>query len=84
MQEIHKPILARRGYFIAGKFDQFKRNLPFASLIQALQSLVEQLLTESGERLARWRASILAAVGANGGVLLEGVLHNRQISEDEP
>ena len=47
VNEVHKPIVGARGYFIAGKFDQFKRNIPYASLIQAFQSLIQQLLTES-------------------------------------
>lgn len=37
VNEVHKPIVAARGYFIAGKFDQFKRNIPYAALIQAFQ-----------------------------------------------
>lgn len=37
VNEVHKPIVGARGYFIAGKFDQFKRNIPYASLIQGYQ-----------------------------------------------
>lgn len=33
VNEIHKPIVARRGYFVSGKFDQFRRHVPYASLI---------------------------------------------------
>jgi predicted ATPase len=44
------PLCASAGYFISGKFDQFKRNIPYASLIQAFQELMRQLLTESAEK----------------------------------
>src|ERR687885_682177 len=47
VNEIHKPIVGARGYFISGKFDQFQRNIPYSALITAFQSLVKQLLTES-------------------------------------
>ncbi|HEY9729605.1 MAG TPA: AAA family ATPase, partial [Chroococcales cyanobacterium] len=59
VNEVHKPIVRRRGYFISGKFDQFKRNIPYASLIQAFQELMQQLLTESAENIAVWKAKLL-------------------------
>jgi hypothetical protein len=46
IQEVYKPLTRQHGYFIAGKFDQFQRDIPYASLIQAFRSLVRQLLTE--------------------------------------
>ncbi|MDY6898027.1 MAG: ATP-binding sensor histidine kinase [Cyanobacteriota bacterium] len=69
--EVNKPITQKRGYFISGKFDQFKRNIPYASLIQAFSSLMQQLLTESTTELEKWRSKILAAVGANGEVITD-------------
>jgi predicted ATPase/transcriptional regulator with GAF, ATPase, and Fis domain len=71
IQELYKPILQRKGYFIAGKFDQFMRSLPFGALLQAFRALIAQMLTESEEQLAEWRAKLSAALGANGGVLAE-------------
>ncbi|MCA9711197.1 MAG: serine/threonine-protein kinase PknK, partial [Myxococcales bacterium] len=71
VNEIHKPIAREGGYFVEGKFDQFNRNIPYASLILALQQLVRQLLTERGDALARWRERLSAAVGANGQVIAE-------------
>jgi len=57
----YKPIVAARGYFISGKFDQFKRNIPYVSPIQAFQELMRQLLTESADKIAVWQAKLLAA-----------------------
>lgn len=67
--EIHKPLVAQGGFFIAGKFDQYQRNVPYASLIAAFRELVRQLLTESEEGVAAWRAKILLALGGNGAVV---------------
>jgi predicted ATPase/signal transduction histidine kinase len=71
INEIHKPIVKQRGYFIKGKFDQFNRNLPFSAFVQAFRDLIGQLLSESDSRLADWRSQILAAVGENGQILIE-------------
>jgi diguanylate cyclase (GGDEF)-like protein/PAS domain S-box-containing protein len=69
--EVHKPIVRQRGYFIFGKFDQFKRNIPYAALIQAFQELMQQLLTESSERISIWRTKLLEALGVNGQVIVD-------------
>ncbi|KPA15556.1 stage II sporulation protein E [Candidatus Magnetomorum sp. HK-1] len=70
VKEIHKPILEKRGYFISGKFDQFKRNIPYISIIEAFQNLVRQILSESDEQLAAWKSKIMNAVGANGQIII--------------
>jgi predicted ATPase/signal transduction histidine kinase/CheY-like chemotaxis protein/PAS domain-containing protein len=71
VNEVHKPIVRQRGYFIKGKFDQFQRNIPFSAFVQALRDLMRQLLTEPRDRIQEWQAKILTAVGDNGQVLIE-------------
>ncbi|MEG4328715.1 protein kinase domain-containing protein, partial [Microcoleus sp. herbarium5] len=71
VNEVSKPITRSKGYFISGKFDQLKRNIPYASLIQAFNSLLRQLLTESALSLEIWRTKILTAVGTDGQVIAD-------------
>jgi predicted ATPase/signal transduction histidine kinase len=71
IQEIHKPIVRQRGYFIKGKYDQFQRNIPFSAFVQAFRDLMGQLLSESDAQLQTWKTQILAAVGENGQVLID-------------
>jgi predicted ATPase/class 3 adenylate cyclase len=71
VSEIHKPVVAKRGYFVSGKCDQLQRNVPFASMIMAMNELVRQLLTESDEHLAAWRERLLGALGPNGQVVAD-------------
>ena len=71
IQQLYRPIVRQRGYFISGKFDQVARGVPFGALIQAFRGLVQQLLTEPEAQLAAWRATLTDALGANGGVLAE-------------
>jgi predicted ATPase/signal transduction histidine kinase/FixJ family two-component response regulator/tRNA A-37 threonylcarbamoyl transferase component Bud32 len=73
VNEIRKPIVGARGYFISGKFDQFQRNVPYSAIITAFQSLVKQLLTESETQLTQWQTKLLAALGNNAQVIIDVV-----------
>jgi predicted ATPase/signal transduction histidine kinase len=71
VQEIHKPIVRQRGYFIRGKYDQFQRNIPFSGFVQAFRDLMEQLLSESDFQLQTWKTQILTVVGESGQILID-------------
>ncbi|MEG5001878.1 trifunctional serine/threonine-protein kinase/ATP-binding protein/sensor histidine kinase [Microcoleus sp. B4-D4] len=71
VNEVHKPIVRQRGYFIKGKYDQFQRNIPFSAFVQAFRDLMGQLVSESDAQLQTWKTHILAAVGDNGQVLID-------------
>ncbi|BAZ50722.1 two-component hybrid sensor and regulator [Nostoc sp. NIES-4103] len=79
VNEVHKPIVKQRGYFIKGKFDQFNRNVPFSGFVQAFRDLMMQLLTESDQQLQHWKSKILKAVAENGQVLIEVIPELEQI-----
>ena len=79
VNELYKPIVAKYGYFISGKFDQFQRNIPYSAMSQAFRGLMKQLLTESPERLQVWRDNLLAVLGSNGQVLIEFLPELEQI-----
>jgi PAS domain S-box-containing protein len=71
VNEVHKPIVRQRGYFIRGKYDQFQRNIPFSAFVQAFRDLIGQLLTLSDAQIEAWKNQILEAVGDNGQVIIE-------------
>src|ERR687885_2454593 len=79
VNEVHKPIVRQRGYFISGKFDQFKRNIPFSALVQAFQNLIRQLLSQSDTQLQEWKAKILSALGENAQVIIDVIPELEQI-----
>src|SRR5258705_4136041 len=70
VHELHKALVPPRGLFAAGKFDQYKRGIPYATVGQAFQSLVRSLLTQSEEELGRWRDSLSEALGPNGQLMV--------------
>ena len=71
VREIYQYITKSKAYFISGKFDQLRRHIPYSSLIQALQYLIQQLLTESDEQIAEWREKILVALGQQGKIITD-------------
>jgi diguanylate cyclase (GGDEF)-like protein len=71
VQELHQHITQQRGYFIAGKFDQYQRGVPYSAAVNAFADLIRQLLTEPDEQLAQWRETLLKALGNNGQVIIE-------------
>ena len=52
VNELHKVLVPPRGLFASGKFDQYKRDIPYATLAQAFQSLIRPLLSKSEAELA--------------------------------
>jgi PAS domain S-box-containing protein len=80
VQELYKPITAKHGYFIWGKFDQFGHNIPYSAMptagyayAHALQKLVQQLLGEPEAQLQQWRTRLLTALGSNGQIIIDAI-----------
>ncbi|MEG4116983.1 AAA family ATPase [Microcoleus sp. N9_B4] len=85
VNEVHKPIVRQRGYFIKGKYDQFQRNIPFSAFVQAFRDLMEQLLSESDAQLEQWQRKIINALGENGQVIVEVIPElERIIGKQQP
>jgi serine/threonine protein kinase len=84
VNEVHKPIVRKRGYFIKGKYDQFQRNIPFSAFVQAFRDLMEQLLTESETKIQQWKSKILEAIGENGQVIIEVIPELEKILGEQP
>jgi predicted ATPase/signal transduction histidine kinase len=70
VNELHKALVRSRGLYASGKFDQYKRDIPYATLGQSLQNLVRSLLSRSEMELARWRDSCSEALGSNGQLIV--------------
>ncbi|HEY9650076.1 MAG TPA: AAA family ATPase [Coleofasciculaceae cyanobacterium] len=84
VQELYKPITAKRGYFISGKFDQFQRDIPYNAIADALQKLVQQLLGEPDEQLQQWRSRLLTALGNNGQLIIDVIPEIELIIGQQP
>jgi predicted ATPase/GAF domain-containing protein/ABC-type transporter Mla MlaB component len=71
VHEVNKPIAARGGSFISGKFDQFNRSVPYAALAQALHELSHVLLGESAIALATWTERIRQALAPSAKLITD-------------
>ena len=70
VNELHKVLVPPRGLFASGKFDQYKRDIPYATLAQAFQTLVRQILVKSEAEVSHWRHALQEALGANGQLII--------------
>jgi PAS domain S-box-containing protein len=71
VSELHKVLVPPRGLFASGKFDQYKRDIPYATLVQAFQGLVRSLLSKSDDQLAHWRDQLLKALEPNARLITD-------------
>src|ERR1700681_3118301 len=84
VNELHKALVPPRGLFASGKFDQYKRDIPYATLVQAFQSLVRPLLSKSDAELSSWRDALVEALGANGRLMVDLVPELKLIVGEPP
>jgi PAS domain S-box-containing protein len=84
VNELHKVLVPSRGLFASGKFDQYKRDIPYATLVQAFQTLVRPLLGKSEAELTSWRDTLREALEPNGRLMVDLVPELRLIIGDQP
>jgi len=70
INEVQRPTLERRGYFISGKFDPL-HDVPHGAMIQAFQALIRALIEESDQKIAVVREVLLEALGSSGQVVID-------------
>jgi len=81
---LHKVLVPPRGLFASGKFDQYKRDIPYATLAQAFHSLVRPLLGKRDDELSGWRDTLLETLGPNGRLMTDLVPELKLIIGDQP
>ena len=70
VNELHKVLVPPRGLFASGKFDQYKRDIPYTTLAQAFQTLVRQILVKSEAEVRQWRHALQEVLGVNGQLIV--------------
>jgi predicted ATPase/signal transduction histidine kinase len=70
VNELHKAIVLPRGIFVSGKFDQYKRDIPYATLARAFQTLIRQILSRNEAEVGRRRDALRDAIDPNGQLLV--------------
>ncbi|NKM57972.1 AAA family ATPase [Rhizobium anhuiense] len=84
VNELHKVLVPPRGLFASGKFDQYKRDIPYATLAQAFQGLLKGLLAKSEADLAPWREALSETLGPNAKLMVDFVPELKLVIGDQP
>src|SRR5438132_1490731 len=84
VNELHQVLVPPRGLFASGKFDQYKRDIPYATLAQAFRELIQSLLGKSEAELARWRDALREALEPNGRLMVNLVPELELIVGEQP
>ena len=84
VNELHKVLVPPRGLFASGKFDQYKRDIPYSTLVQAFRGLVRPLLGKREAELASWRDALIEALGSNARLMTELIPELTLIIGDPP
>nr|WP_233287105.1 AAA family ATPase [Bradyrhizobium oropedii] len=84
VNELQPVLVPPRGLFASGKFDQYKRDIPYATLAQAFQSLIRPLLGKSEADLTPWRDALREALGQNAGLIVDLVPEVKLIVGEPP
>ena len=71
VHELHRPIVSKRGGFVSGKFEQYKRDIPYFTVVQAFREVMLDILAESADSIAAWRQRLQAALGQNGRLVVD-------------
>ena len=84
VNELHRSLIPPRGLFASGKFDQYKRDIPYAPLAIAFQGLIRPLLSKTEEELSKWRDALHEALDPNGRLFVELVPELKLIIGEQP
>jgi len=84
VSEFSKLVVPPRGLFAAGKFDQYKRDIPYVTLAQAFRSLVRRILARDETELNHWRRALLEALGPNGQLMVTLIPELAAIIGEQP
>jgi predicted ATPase len=84
VNELHKSLVPPRGLFASGKFDQYKRDIPYATVAQAFQSLIRPLLSKPAAELSKWRDDLNKALSPNGSLLVDLIPELKLIIGEQP
>ncbi len=84
VNELHKVLVPLRGLFASGKFDQYKRDIPYSTLAQAFQGLVRPLLAKSDAELGALRGALLEALEPNARLMTDLIPELKLIIGEQP
>ncbi|MBN1500086.1 MAG: AAA family ATPase [Spirochaetes bacterium] len=71
VKELYKPVTAVKGYYLYGKYEQLKKNIPYKGIIEASRGLFQDILSESDDKVEKWRKNFKAEIGEDVEIIYE-------------
>ncbi len=84
VEQLYQPVIKERGFFISGKFDQLRTDVPYFAFSQALRRLVSQILLLNEKDLAHWKKEFHRLLHPIGRVLYDIIPGLEKLLENEP
>lgn len=84
VREFHRRASLGDSLFATGKFDQYTRDIPYATVAQAFRALIRQILGSGEGELARWRAALTASLGPNAQLMINLIPELALVIGDQP
>lgn len=71
--DLRQTVLRDRGAFVSGKFDQYRRGIPYGALNEAIGQRLRQILEMPEHLLSVWRERLQIALEGYGAILVDGI-----------
>lgn len=84
INEVHRPMIKDKAYFISGKFDQLQRNTPYTAITQAFNQLIRTFLAEPEAKFEKIKQDIIEALGDVAQVMINLVPDLERIIGKQP
>lgn len=84
VEQLYRPVIKEGGFFVSGKFDQLRTDVPYFAFSQALGKLVDQILLLNEKDLAYWKQELYRLLHPIGRVLYDIVPGLERLLENEP
>lgn len=84
VEQMYRPVVQSGGFFISGKFDQLRADVPYSAFSQALGKLINHILLLNEVELNKWKAKLHSLLQPIGRVLFEIIPGLEKLLDNEP
>ncbi|MBY5399469.1 AAA family ATPase [Rhizobium leguminosarum] len=84
LRELRSAIAPNATFIASGKFDQYNRDIPYATVTEAFEGIVGQILGESDIELQNWRVRLQDALGLNGQLMVNLIPQLELVIGEQP
>jgi predicted ATPase len=84
VERMYRPVVQSGGFFVSGKFDQLRADIPYSAFSQALGKLIYQVLLLNETELNKWKAKLHELLQPIARVLFEVIPGLEKLLDSEP